>query len=817
MPVQFRDVSEKMLELGYEPIPSKRNKIPAIEGWRSVEVDKYQIAEWNANSLGNLNASTRLGREVREGVHLAILDCDILDTEGAKAMWDVVHSVTMGFFPGFRCGNEPKFAIPVLVKGEAKKKKSAIYRDKMGRDSAIEILNRGQQAVMFGELIALDGTTIKEYQWYRTDPLACPVDELPLLDNFSIHQVFDAFHHFAERHQWERKDSPKTNGAIRSKSSAAPRDVVAAMDNMRQPTATLLELEKLLRRIPPEISNDGWFRIIAGIHFETDGSADGLELADRWSSGGFCGVEPSNYKGRNDVEARYTSFKDSHVGSKTTVGTITAYAEQYSPHAPHEPVISVTDVDEDIPMSPSIAPTEDITESMPPLLKDIADYYKRSCTVVYSPMAAAMAALHVVSYATQRSFGLFREGDKIAKANLYHLQILPTGVGKASINSTIEKLLLHMMGEDRCQGIVRSIGSGQGLEDALLTHPNLLWLQDEIADKLLETNGPFKIGDKLKEYYSVSSEFTRQRTLVKTKTRTEIAPVWCPHLSVIGSSTPEKFASSVGYMDSVDGFLNRFIPIHTPKAELIMLPFIEGRTYNQIPASLTGWYDSLQMRMDFSDASSEGATARHPEVLQLPVEMARWMHAEAQRQVGEGGPTAALMVRRFENAMKVALILQLADDPESHTVTEDNWEWALRYIDHSITTMYNITSRGALDTAYVMQESEVFRRVKELLAEPSLANISLTESQRKLANAGVLTLTWLRRFISRSSRLDRELTSVLQILQTTGEVGHFTGAQLKERLKLPIGNRLMNEPFYFLQRNQNAVVRNLEELALSYI
>lgn len=814
MPITFKQVSERMLDLGYEPIPSTRQKIPALEGWRDVKVNSSQVQSWNMNGMGEMNASTRLGKEVRPGIRLATVDVDVLDVEGAKFMWQTLEELTLGQFPGFRCGNAPKFAMPVLVREVDKKQRSKSYLDPKGNRSAIEVLNEGQQVVMFGELES--GDTVKEYMWHRADPMNFPVENLPILDKHQIAKLFDAFEHFAESKGWKSADKKAEQTPVpKSTGSAAPREVVTALDNMRQPTASLMELELELRRIPPDVGNEDWFRVLAAIHFETGGSADGLQLADRWSRGDFSGVMPPNYRGFRDVEIRYESFRDHSTGPKTTVGTIKILAQQHAPDEPPQSIPVV--VGEKIEESKPYAPTEDITETLPPVMQGIVDYYRAGCAGVYAPHSAAMTAIQTVAFCLQRSFVLQRNAGMWARPNIYHLQVLPTGVGKAAMNSTINDLINYVMPEEKCRGIIHSVASGAGLEDALLTTPNMLLLQDEIADKLVSggaSTDNVNLRNELRRLYSLSSESLKQRVKAITSHNKPLGTVMRPHLSVIGSTTPEKLASVTSVMDRHDGFLNRFIAVSTQKAELVMLPYSSREQQRLIPGDWQLWYDTLQFRMDMSERTRFGATSEAPEILRLPPDVEEWMYHDYQESFHKSEKASdPLVMRRFENAMKVSLVLQLAEDPESTRVSTENWEWALRYVDNGIRNLFDVSVRGVMDPDYIIQDSEVMRTLRDLFSESGvvvkLFEVPLTQ---EIIKCGLLTQTWLRRVLSRSSRLDRELTACLEIMSKTGEIGYFTGKQLQLTFKLPISNRNTKERYFFLLKDKDEVIRELRRL-----
>lgn len=69
------------------------------------------------------------------------------------------------------------------------------------------------------------------------------------------------------------------------------------------PTADLPELRELLKNHDPSCDRDAWVKVLAILHYETGGSAEGLALADEWSAGS------PKYAGTQDVETRWSSFK----------------------------------------------------------------------------------------------------------------------------------------------------------------------------------------------------------------------------------------------------------------------------------------------------------------------------------------------------------------------------------------------------------------------------------------------------------------------------------------------------------------------------
>ena len=81
----------------------------------------------------------------------------------------------------------------------------------------------------------------------------------------------------------------------------------------------LEELAELIAYVPPDAPYADWLRVGMGLHAQTSGGRDGLDLWDAWSARG------DKYSGRKELEGKWSSFRGSGVGS----GTIANLARQY--------------------------------------------------------------------------------------------------------------------------------------------------------------------------------------------------------------------------------------------------------------------------------------------------------------------------------------------------------------------------------------------------------------------------------------------------------------------------------------------------------
>lgn len=74
-------------------------------------------------------------------------------------------------------------------------------------------------------------------------------------------------------------------------------------------------LSRLLDHIDPGCGYQDWVQVLMGLHHETAGSDEGLELADAWSR------RAANYGGRDDVEVKWRSFEKGSA-RPVTIGTL---------------------------------------------------------------------------------------------------------------------------------------------------------------------------------------------------------------------------------------------------------------------------------------------------------------------------------------------------------------------------------------------------------------------------------------------------------------------------------------------------------------
>lgn len=810
----FADVALKLHKCGYEPLPSNKDKAPCLLHWQKTPIDKLVIDSW-INEFGESNASVRLGQEITEGRYLAFLDVDVRDKEISTQL---LHFIKKQLNRNImvRVGNSPKFGVLVLAESIDHKEATDKWQSKDGKHHQLELLNRGQQVLLFGTAYKVSKAPASgtfTYRWNAAgrELLKSNVKDLPVLTQHDWAYIKDEFDKLARAKKWRTGGSAKT--LHRKERGHETNEAVAYLEHYKQPTASLADLEALLKHIPPSVANDKWFRCLAAIHFETEGSEDGFALADRWSSGTFLGEPPHNYAGSEDVRKRYFSFRDNPLRDRATIGTLRSLAQEYGyVPAPKVEYASGFEAEDQVEV---IATTEDVTEDLPPVLKAMCQYYIDSCVDLYSPIMAVMTALHLVSFCMQRSFAAGRL-NVITRSNFYHLQIMPSGAGKATAGKVLNHVLQELMPFERSGGVVQDIGSAEGLKEHMAFHPNTLWVQDEIADLLMaHTAGKtWDVRRSVKEWYSKSSEWHKPRLLAASRNKKDLPDVYGPHLSMIGATTPELISKAITGTDSVDGFLNRFIPVYAAIEDLVSLP-LNVKPPSGVPGEVSDWFSALDnyLNFGFQHDDDSAATAEQPALVKLHDDLANDARKMRERNLKIGGVEGSIRARQSENTSKIALCYQLALDPESQWIEQEAWTWAKRYVNQSLITMKMLLSKSLGSDSVDLEDRDVMNYVYGVVEQPKmLASMPAYRIAAKYLSLGLVPDWVLKSHVAKTVKLNREMNHALETLIESGRVAALTREALEKEYGFKRANRAQKTLYYFNAVQRKNILAELKKV-----
>jgi len=102
---------------------------------------------------------------------------------------------------------------------------------------------------------------------------------------------------------------------FRNNGREVPRESVKLSEQDIIPVNENSKLVKLLEHLDPDSSYDDWIRVLMVIHQVTNGSSEGLAIADSWSRKG------EKYKGLQEIQYKWKSFNN-HQGGSVSLATL---------------------------------------------------------------------------------------------------------------------------------------------------------------------------------------------------------------------------------------------------------------------------------------------------------------------------------------------------------------------------------------------------------------------------------------------------------------------------------------------------------------
>ena len=259
----YAEYHRELIAFGYEIIPVKPNgKAPINSDWSNFTTKKMlKAAKQHPNaSIGLLTANT------------PCIDVDCRNKELAKRMVDYLRPL----FPQSleRVGNAPKTLFICRTEQPFAKLASKIYIDTDGNKCQVEILGKGQQAVVWGN----HATTGKPYHYIGNDIGDVPMMLLDTLSSDQAQGVIKRFEAFAtELGLAEQKASLQRSESV-DRGEAAGWGMGCATDEEK------VVITDALTALDPAMHHDGWIMVGMAIHNAYAGAVEGLRLWAEWSS-----------------------------------------------------------------------------------------------------------------------------------------------------------------------------------------------------------------------------------------------------------------------------------------------------------------------------------------------------------------------------------------------------------------------------------------------------------------------------------------------------------------------------------------------------
>lgn len=296
MTARFGALGPTLHRAGWDVVPIKaRTKRPTIDGWQRG-FSTEQVTEMAANGY----AAGSVGLLARK---FPGADIDVMDEVCADAIERCVVDV-LGPAP-VRYGTRPKRLMMYRTDEPFAKVKIFLRgpdgdRGADGKKFAVEFLGDGQQYVIYGE--HPDGF---EYAWPGNDgPADADVWELTTITRADVDRLISTLPEYLPA-GWEIVDSSVS-------AADAAGDVLA---QLKQPLEGW-DAERVDMEILPYLIGydeyESWMRVGMALHHQFEGSSEGLDLWDNWSSQSGKWVEGA-------CEVKWTGFSEQRFQGKGAV------------------------------------------------------------------------------------------------------------------------------------------------------------------------------------------------------------------------------------------------------------------------------------------------------------------------------------------------------------------------------------------------------------------------------------------------------------------------------------------------------------------
>ncbi len=643
-----------VLAKGYWPIPCK-GKFPAkFEGWSQCRATAENIAEWETTHPHNTNTGLLTGDVVA-------IDVDILRPELAEAITAMVRELPGGNNAPMRIGKAPK-ALFVFRTAEPREKAATDWFRIDGTDQRIEVLGIGQQFIADG----IHPETGAPYTWDRELPAFA---DLPLLDWPSFERMLADASALLATHAEERKPAPKPRRAAN--------DNAADSYFRRVNSAALADLEAWvpILELPKTKRHGGGFRAVcawrgvrnANLSFHPEGITD-------WGSGEtHTAIDVVAKSGKADGVTSAAEWLCERLGKrKEDMGWVDKGAAMLPPAG----VIAalVAKKAKPVDLSDPFAP-EALGGIMGDLARWILDTSRRR-----SPEFACMAAIAFVS----AMYGRRVVGPTGCGVNLYLAGIAGPGFGK---EAPLQRLVRALHDTDMAFLVgAGEVSSSSAIEKILRRKPAVVMPWDEIGDVLeaINARGPGNwaatIRKAMLELYSKSvgvwfgKETTDDERLG--------APIYCPSLTVIGTSTPTRFYGGLSEKNLADGLVARMVFIAPTER-----PERARHTDNdlKLPADIKRRVKAAEKAFPWPHMESAGKWRQsdfEPHLVDVPwadtaaeeawLAIEDWQEAEIERDDSRDG----IVGRLAENSIRLATLRAMSRGPVGAAVSVEDVAWA---------------------------------------------------------------------------------------------------------------------------------------------
>lgn len=299
------------------------------------------------------------------------------------------------------------------------------------------------------------------------------------------------------------------------------------------------------------------------------------------------------------------------------------------------------------------------------------------------------------------------------RSNLYILSLAQSGSGKEHARQ-VNRAILTQAGASECIG--DGFASAEGIEDALLINPAMLFQTDEIdglIHAISHTNDArfdAIMGKLLSLFTCSNSSMTMRVKAGKEKP----AIIDQPSLTLLGTAVPNNYYDALSSRMMYNGFF----------ARMLVFDKVErgDRQYNNtasVPADIISearyWIDAVggtgNLSSEFPDLRVIKYTVESLDALKAVSNESQREYKKAEGLNDSVG--TAVWARTPEKVQKLALIYTLSQDRQAVEIPVEAVEWAGAVVNHLTRSMLYLAEENVSDGLYDKKVKLVLRTIKQ--------------------------------------------------------------------------------------------------------
>jgi hypothetical protein len=323
--------------------------------------------------------------------------------------------------------------------------------------------------------------------------------------------------------------------------------------------------------------------------------------------------------------------------------------------------------------------------SVPGFVDDLMEYTLQ--TALYPDRSLAMVgALAMMAFLCSR-----KVMDSIGtRANIYLLGLASSGVGKDHPRKVNAKVLNHI---NMLSCLGDSFASGEGLEDAVMRNPVLLYQVDEI-DNMMAGIASSRDGRAESIVANLLRLFSSSNGIFISRARSQKESLLChqPHFNLIGSAIPKHFYDSLTEKMLTNGLLARMLVFESGRRSTFKpSPILDIPEHIKTTALFWSTYTGDGGDCSQLSSSVEPKPAIVPsspcadEARLAAIEQIDGMFRRCEEANDEGAK--ALWNRAFEKVNKLALLAACSANHEAPKITGKMVSWATKVVIHQTKKM----------------------------------------------------------------------------------------------------------------------------------